>query len=97
MHLYGGTVVELARHIGDETFIAAAERRFTHLFGVPPSAQEVNSWRRSWPALVKILQAAGLDDLYVLLEYSLPATGSGSMPCCLAQARMGIPAPSRSS
>ncbi|MGW4743919.1 DNA/RNA helicase domain-containing protein [Streptomyces sp. NPDC004290] len=75
MHLYGGTVAELARHVGDETFIAAAEQRFTKAFGEAPSTQEVQSWRRSWPALVKVLQAAGLDDLYVLLEYSLPATG----------------------
>ncbi|MFE7927519.1 DNA/RNA helicase domain-containing protein [Streptomyces sp. NPDC057456] len=75
MHLYGGTVAEAARDLGDEAFIAAAERRFTKLFGAAPSTQEVHSWRRSWPALVAILRSAGLNDLYLLFEYSLPATG----------------------
>ena len=75
MHLYGGTVAELARHTGDEAVIAASEQRFTKAFGQAPSAQEVQSWRRSWPALVKVLQDAGLGELYVLLEYCLPATG----------------------
>ncbi|MET7458230.1 DNA/RNA helicase domain-containing protein [Streptomyces sp. NPDC005574] len=75
MHLYGGTVAETARNVGDEAFIATAEQRFTTVFGVAPSAEEVRSWRRSWPALVSILCLAGLDDVHLLLEYSLPATG----------------------
>ncbi|WP_055566984.1 DNA/RNA helicase domain-containing protein [Streptomyces atriruber] len=75
MHLYGGTVAEAARGVGDEAFVAAAEQRFTKVFGVAPSAEEVRSWRRSWPVLVSILCDAGLNDVYLLLEYSLPATG----------------------
>lgn len=75
MHLYGGTVAELARHTSDEAFITATRRRFTKAFGQAPSTQEVQSWRRSWPALIEVLQAAGLGELYVLLEYCLPATG----------------------
>ncbi|MFE1332649.1 DNA/RNA helicase domain-containing protein [Streptomyces microflavus] len=75
MHLYAATVAEAARGVGDEAFIAAAERRFTKVFGVAPSAEEVHSWRRSWPALVSILRSAGLEDVHLLLEYSLPATG----------------------
>ncbi|MDQ0577927.1 DNA/RNA helicase domain-containing protein [Streptomyces rishiriensis] len=75
MHLYGGTVAQAARSVGDEAFINAAERRFTKVFGLAPSTQEVHSWRRSWPALTSILHIAGLDDLHLLLEYSLPATG----------------------
>ncbi|MER5464587.1 DNA/RNA helicase domain-containing protein [Streptomyces sp. NPDC002668] len=75
MYLYGGTVAEAARGVGDEVFIAAAERRFTKVFGVAPSAEEVHSWHRSWPALVAILRSAGLEDVHLLLEYSLPATG----------------------
>lgn len=75
MYLYGATVAEAARGVGDEAFIAAAERRFTKVFGVAPSAEEVHSWRRSWPALVGILRSAGLDDVHLLLEHSLPATG----------------------
>lgn len=61
--------------MGDEAFIAAAERRFTKVFGTAPRAEEVHSWRRSWPALIEILRSAGLEDVHLLLEYSLPATG----------------------
>ncbi|MFF1443355.1 DNA/RNA helicase domain-containing protein [Streptomyces sp. NPDC058295] len=75
MHLYGGTVAEAARSVGDEAFIAATERHFTKVFGGAPSAQEVHSWRRSWPSLSAILHSAGLDDLHLILEYALPATG----------------------
>jgi hypothetical protein len=75
MYLYGGTVAEAARRVGDEAFIAATERRFTTVFGVAPRAEEVRSWRRSWPALIEILRSAGLDAMQLLLEYSLPATG----------------------
>ncbi|MEU8794536.1 DNA/RNA helicase domain-containing protein [Streptomyces sp. NPDC048643] len=75
MHLYGATVAEAARGAGQETFIAAAEHRFKQVFGQAPSEEEVRSWRRSWPALTKILCSAGLETLHLLLEYSLPATG----------------------
>jgi hypothetical protein len=75
MHLYGGTVAEAARQVGDEAFIAASEQRFGRIFGVAPRPEEVQSWRRSWPALTQILCAAGLDSVHLLLEYSLPATG----------------------
>lgn len=55
MHLYGGTVAEAARQVGDEAFIAASEQRFGRIFGVAPHPEEVQSWRRSWPALTQIL------------------------------------------
>lgn len=75
MYLYRGTVAEAAGRVDDDAFIAAVERRFTTVFGVAPSAEEVRSWRRSWPALVHILHSAGLEAMHLLLEYSLPATG----------------------
>ncbi len=75
MYLYGDTVAEAARRVSDEAFLGAMERRFTTMFGLAPSAEEVRSWCRSWPALVDILRSAGLDALHLLLEYSLPATG----------------------
>ncbi|WP_069884715.1 DNA/RNA helicase domain-containing protein [Streptomyces luteocolor] len=75
MYLYAGTVAEAARQVDDKTFIAATEQRFTQVFGVAPSPQEIRSWRRSWPALTRILRSAGLEAVHLLLEYSLPATG----------------------
>ncbi|MFD8002999.1 DNA/RNA helicase domain-containing protein [Streptomyces mirabilis] len=71
MYLYGGTVAEAARQVGQDTFVATAAQRF----GVPAGTQEVHSWSRSWPALTRALCAAGLEGLHLLLEYSLPATG----------------------
>ncbi|RSS57525.1 DNA/RNA helicase domain-containing protein [Streptomyces sp. WAC01280] len=91
MHLYGGTVAELARHIDDEAVIAAVERRFTKAFGHAPGPQEVQSWRRSWPALIEVLQAAGLRELYVLLEYCLPATGERVDALLLGTDADGLP------
>ncbi|MFE7243806.1 DNA/RNA helicase domain-containing protein [Streptomyces sp. NPDC057580] len=75
MHLHGGEVAEVARDVTQPAFIEACERRFIKLFGFAPSPEEVRSWQRSWPALMSALCSAGLGELRVLLEYSLPATG----------------------
>lgn len=75
MYLYGSTVAEAARGVGDAGFIGVAERRFRQVFGVAPSPEEVHSWQHSWPALLQILRSAGLEAVHLLLEYSLPATG----------------------
>ncbi|WP_328707663.1 DNA/RNA helicase domain-containing protein [Streptomyces mesophilus] len=65
----------MARDVTQSTFIAACEQRFIKMFGFAPSKEEVRSWQRSWPALMSALCSAGLGELRVLLEYSLPATG----------------------
>ncbi|MFB8038681.1 nuclease-related domain-containing protein [Streptomyces sp. NPDC056004] len=75
MHLYGGTVSAIARNVTQTAFIAECERRFAQKFGVSPSQEEVRSWLLSWPALMSALCSAGLGQLHVLLEYTLPATG----------------------
>lgn len=68
-------VSEVARDVTQSAFIEACERRFTKVFGFAPNRDEVRSWQRSWPALMSALCSAGLGELRVLLEYSLPATG----------------------
>ncbi|MEW1545298.1 DNA/RNA helicase domain-containing protein [Streptomyces tsukubensis] len=75
MHLYEESVATAARMVKQPEFIVEAERRFAAEFGVAPQQEEVRSWRFSWPALMDTLVDAGLGDLRVLLEYSLPATG----------------------
>lgn len=75
MHLYGGSVADAAQKVVQPQFIAACEKRFTELFGSSPGPEEVRSWTRSWPALLSVLTAAGLDGLHFVLEYCLPATG----------------------
>ncbi|WP_405543508.1 DUF2075 domain-containing protein [Streptomyces goshikiensis] len=89
MHVYEGTVQTLAAELPDPSFIQTTERRFTTLFGAAPTAQEVQSWRRSWPRLVDALLAAGLGELFVLLEYLLPATGERVDALLLGQAPDG--------
>ncbi|MCX4468475.1 DUF2075 domain-containing protein [Streptomyces albidoflavus] len=75
MHLYGGSVAQTARMVGQPEFIDAAERQYASKFGVSANPDEARSWRASWPALLDVLVSAGLGDLYLLLEYALPATG----------------------
>lgn len=45
---------------------------FQHTHGYRPGASEVRSWERSLPALTGALLDAGLDDVEMLIEYSLP-------------------------
>ncbi|MFE6955537.1 nuclease-related domain-containing protein [Streptomyces sp. NPDC057696] len=68
-------VSEVARDVTQPAFIEACEQQFTNVFGFAPSQDEIRSWQRSWPALMSPLCSAGLGELHVLLEYSLPATG----------------------
>ncbi|MDX6348738.1 MAG: uncharacterized protein QOF84_3528, partial [Streptomyces sp.] len=46
--------------------------QFAHMHGYKPGASEVRSWERSIPALANALVDAGLSDVEMLLEYSLP-------------------------
>ncbi|MFD9061853.1 DNA/RNA helicase domain-containing protein [Kitasatospora purpeofusca] len=75
MYLFEGTVEEAATATGRPGFYRTCEQRHTALHGTPPGEQEARSWRRSWPALLATLTAAGLGRLRVVLEYALPATG----------------------
>ncbi|WP_326739349.1 DUF2075 domain-containing protein [Streptomyces sp. NBC_01022] len=47
---------------------------FQHAHGHRPGASEVRSWERSIPALTGALLDAGLDDVEMLIEYTLPLT-----------------------
>lgn len=46
--------------------------QFVHMHGHRPGASEIRSWERSIPALADALIDAGLKDVEMLLEYSLP-------------------------
>lgn len=45
---------------------------FQHALGHRPGASEVRSWERSIPALTGALLDAGLGDVEMLIEYTLP-------------------------
>jgi hypothetical protein len=74
MHLHHGKISEIARTVAMPGFAAASALRFAAVFGETPSESEVRSWERSWPVLLAALVKAGLSELSVLLEYSLPGT-----------------------
>lgn len=48
--------------------------RFVHTHGYQPSSSERRSWERSLPALVNTVMEAGLGEVEVMLEYTLPLT-----------------------
>ena len=75
MYVYEGRVAETAQQVVRAEFIAAAEQSLRRKFGVTAEPEEIQAWRRSWPALLNALMAAGLGGLHVFLEYALPATG----------------------
>ena len=47
---------------------------FNSVYGRKPSASEVSSWERSWPALAAALEVADMHGCGILLEYQLPMT-----------------------
>ncbi|MEU0804442.1 DUF2075 domain-containing protein [Streptomyces sp. NPDC005970] len=48
--------------------------RFIHVHGYTPSQSERRSWEHSIPALVNAVMDAGLGEVEVMLEYTLPLT-----------------------
>ncbi|NEA99585.1 DUF2075 domain-containing protein [Streptomyces sp. SID13726] len=46
--------------------------RFVHVHGYRPGPSEIRSWEQSIPVLAAALNDAGLGDVEVMLEYSLP-------------------------
>ncbi|MGW9027903.1 DNA/RNA helicase domain-containing protein [Streptomyces sp. NPDC055722] len=74
MHVFAGTVRQFSLRLTEPGFLAECATRCADLHGRPPGQSELNSWSKSWPALLTVLGNAGLDELYLLLEYELPGT-----------------------
>lgn len=75
MPLLRTSASEILTHYADPTTLAALmaqQSRFHGLGGT--STAEQNSWARSIPELAKVLDAAGLGNVPVLLEHQLPLT-----------------------
>ncbi|MFJ8627867.1 DNA/RNA helicase domain-containing protein [Kitasatospora sp. NPDC093550] len=75
MYVHRGVIGDVARRAAQSAFIDECTKRFEALHGAEPGPQEIASWQRSWPVLLDALVRAGLGDLDVLLELSLPGTG----------------------
>ncbi|GAA3377808.1 DUF2075 domain-containing protein [Streptomyces sannanensis] len=60
-----------AKALDTSLFLHLTEQ-FVHMHGYRPGPSEVRSWERSIPVLTSALNEAGLGEVEVLLEYSLP-------------------------
>ncbi|RPK56884.1 ATPase family associated with various cellular activities (AAA) [Streptomyces sp. ADI96-02] len=56
----------------DSSLFLHLTEQFFHMHGYRPTASESRSWERSIPALMDVLNEAGLGDVEVMLEYALP-------------------------
>lgn len=65
---------EASVRLADPGFVAQCAKRYADAHGRLPREAELKSWSESWPALVRVLVAAGMHDLHLLLEYELPGS-----------------------
>ena len=72
--LFRESAASVAARILEGSLALHLIENFGHQHGRRPGASEVRSWERSIPALANALVEAGLGDVEVMLEYSLPLT-----------------------
>ncbi|MGW0564282.1 DNA/RNA helicase domain-containing protein [Streptomyces sp. NPDC003016] len=72
--LFRESAASVAARILEGSLALHLTENFRHLHGRSAGQSEIRSWERSLPALVNALMEAGLDDVEVLIEYSLPLT-----------------------
>lgn len=72
--LFRESAASVAARILEGSLALHLTENFRHQHGRSPAQAEIRSWERSLPALVNALIEVGLDDVEVLVEYSLPLT-----------------------
>lgn len=72
--LFRESVSSVATRILEGSLALYLTENFRHRHGRNAGQSETRSWERSLPALVNALMDAGLGDVEVLIEYSLPLT-----------------------
>ncbi|MFI0186126.1 DNA/RNA helicase domain-containing protein [Streptomyces sp. NPDC017086] len=72
--LFRESAASVAARILEGSLALHLTENFRHLHGRTPAQAEIRSWERSLPALVNALLEAGLDEVEVVIEYSLPLT-----------------------
>ncbi|MCT9080291.1 DUF2075 domain-containing protein [Streptomyces fulvoviolaceus] len=72
--LFRESAASVAARLLEGSLALHLTENFRHQHGRSPAQAEIRSWERSLPALVNALIEAGLDDVEVLVEYSLPLT-----------------------
>ncbi|MFH9658902.1 DNA/RNA helicase domain-containing protein [Streptomyces sp. NPDC017248] len=72
--LFRESAASVAARILEGSLALHLTENFRHLHGRTPAQAEIRSWERSLPALLNALLEAGLDEVEVVIEYSLPLT-----------------------
>lgn len=72
--LFRASADSLAESIRANTLYTHMEDRFLHTHRYRPGPSERRSWENSIPPLVNVLREAGLGEVEVILEYTLPLT-----------------------
>jgi hypothetical protein len=72
--LFRESAASVAARILDGSLALQLTDNFVHHHSRRPGASEVRSWERSLPALTNALLDAGLGDVEMIIEYSLPLT-----------------------
>ncbi len=70
--LFRESAATVAAMCHDSSLFLHLTERFVHLHGHRPSPGEARSWERSLPLMAAALNDAGLGQVEVMLEYSLP-------------------------
>lgn len=81
--LYCATVSEFIKALDHDSIPDQIMINFRVVNGYSPAESEVISWRKSWPALGKILEQANVPEAGILLEYRLPLS-SARVDCVIA-------------
>lgn len=90
--IWRGRVDDLAQELHRPEFFAGCAERFKASKGKPVQESEYRSWRHSWPALVKVLQRAGLGRMQIYLEYATAGDAGRMDALLLGRTRHGVPA-----
>ncbi|MEU9098022.1 DUF2075 domain-containing protein [Streptomyces sp. NPDC048361] len=72
--LFRESAASVAARILEGSLALHLTENFGHAHGRRPADAEIRSWERSLPALTNALLDAGLGDVEVLIEYTLPLT-----------------------
>ncbi|MFC9939841.1 DNA/RNA helicase domain-containing protein [Nocardiopsis alba] len=75
-YVHAGRVGDVAKRVREPDFIDHCVQAYRSAGFGEPGESEVRSWRNSWPALFDALLRAGLDDMYVYLEFATLDTES---------------------
>ncbi|MFE9243849.1 DNA/RNA helicase domain-containing protein [Nocardiopsis sp. NPDC006938] len=86
-YVHAGRVGDVARRLQRPGFVRRCVEAYQQVGFGEPGESEVHSWVKSWPPLLDALLRAGLDDLWIYLEFGTPEGDSRFDALLLGQRR----------